>query len=52
MHHTAPYLRGFNARRRVQVDEPTASDVRAVKARFDGQVITEIDKARGELAIL
>jgi hypothetical protein len=47
-----PSLGGFNARRRPCVDEPTDRDVQAVRRRFDGLVVTEIDKARGELAVL
>ena len=52
MHEIGPTLGGFNARRRPCVDEPTVSDVQAIQRRFDGQVISEIDKARGELAVL
>jgi hypothetical protein len=47
-----PTLGGFHARRRPCVDEPTWTDVQAVQQQFDGLVISEIDKARGELAIL
>ena len=32
--------------------EPNQADVRALKERFEGMVFTEIDKERGELAIL
>ena len=32
--------------------EPTQADVRALRERFEGMVISEIDKARGELAVL
>ena len=52
MQRLGPSLGGFNARRAPCVDEPTRRDVQAVKTHFEGQVITEIDKARGELAVL
>ena len=45
-------LGGFSARRRVCAGEPTMRDVKAVKARFEDQVISEIDKESGELAVL
>lgn len=52
MRNMGPNLGGFSARRRPCAGEPTRRDVRAIKAQFEGQVITEIDKARGELAVL
>ena len=32
--------------------EPTQADVRALRKRFEGMVFSEIDKERGELAVL
>ena len=39
-------------RAKTHTSDPTLSDVAELKAAFDGLVISEIDKARGELAIL
>ena len=52
MERVTPTLGQYNARGRHYVDEPTMADVQVLRATFGGQVISEIDKARGELAIL
>ena len=52
MWHVDEDIRGKQARPRASAHEPTSEDVAAVQQRFKGMVISEIDKERGELAIL
>ena len=48
----APGLVGFNARRVPYPDEPGLAEIRVLRERFRDQIISEIDKERGELAVL
>ena len=52
MRKVAPSLVGFSARRVPYPDEPSLSDVRELRAHFDGQIFSQIDKENGELAVL
>ena len=52
MRRVAPTLEGFSSRRTAFADEPSLDDVRVLKMRFKDQIISEIDKERGELCVL